>query len=107
MSIRVHLDQVLKAKGVTAKQLCELVGITEANMSILRSGKAKGVRFQTLNRICYHLQCDVEDILEFDGVLGDDEDEEKIEAIGTGARDADARGLSTGGDGKRCYGCQR
>ena len=40
MAIEVHLDELLRARGMTAKQLCALVGITEANLSILRSGKA-------------------------------------------------------------------
>ena len=51
MAIRVHLDDILRARGMTAKELCAKVGITEANLSILRSGKAKGVRFATINRI--------------------------------------------------------
>lgn len=75
MAIEVHLEDVLKARGMTSKELCKLVGITEANLSILRSGKAKGVRFGTINRICYHLNCDVGDILRFDGELeGNDEE---------------------------------
>ena len=75
MAIRVCLDQVLRERGMTAKELCAKVGITEANLSILRSGKAKGVRFATFNRICYFLQCDVGDILIFDGILEEpDED---------------------------------
>ena len=75
MAICVNLDEALKKKGMTGKELCRLVGITEANLSILRSGKAKGVRFSTINRICYFLSCDVGDILKFDGNL-EDEDEE-------------------------------
>lgn len=75
MEIESHLDEVLRARNMTAKELCQKVGITEANLSILRSGKAKGVRFHTINRICYYLQCDVGDILKFDGKL-DEEDEE-------------------------------
>lgn len=75
MAIQVHLDEVLKARGMTAKELCTWVGITEANLSILRSGKAKGVRFGTINRICYYLQCDVGDILKFDGNLEDSHEE--------------------------------
>lgn len=75
MAIQVHLDEVLKARGMTAKELCTWVGITEANLSILRSGKAKGVRFGTINRICYYLQCDVGDILNFDGNLEDSHEE--------------------------------
>ncbi len=75
MAIRVHLEDVLKARGMTSKELCALVGITEANLSILRSGKAKGVRFGTINKICWHLGCDVGDILKFDGNLEEDDDE--------------------------------
>lgn len=74
MAIRVYLEDVLKARGMTSKELCAKVGITEANLSILRSGKAKGVRFSTINRICWHLGCDVGDILKFDGNL-EEEDE--------------------------------
>ena len=69
MAIRVHLEEILKARGMTSKELCAKVGITEANLSILRSGKAKGVRFGTINRICYYLGCDVGDVLHFDGEL--------------------------------------
>jgi len=75
MAIRVHLEEVLKKQGMTSKELCALIGITEANLSILRSGKAKGVRFSTINKICYYLSCDVGDILKFDGNLEDDDDD--------------------------------
>lgn len=75
MAIRIYLEDVLKARGMTSKELCKLVGITEANLSVLRSGKAKGVRFHTINRICYFLQCDVGDILKFDGNLEKNDDE--------------------------------
>ena len=64
MAIKVYLDHVLKERG-----------ITEANLSILRSGKAKGIRFGTVNRICYFLECDVGDILKFDGQLEDSDEE--------------------------------
>lgn len=60
---------------MTAKELCALVGITEANLSILRSGKAKGVRFSTVNKICWYLHCDVGDLLKFDGNLEEEENE--------------------------------
>ena len=76
MAIRVHLEEVLKARGMTSKELCAKVGITEANLSILRSGKARGVRFSTINRICFYLKCDVGDILKFDGTLEEKDDEE-------------------------------
>ena len=74
MGIKVKLDDVLKDRGVTAKELCEKVGITEANMSMFRSGKVKGIRFHTLNRICFYLDCQIEDLLKFDGGLDDEGD---------------------------------
>ena len=75
LAITVHLSDILKERGMTAKELCAKVGITEANLSILRSGKASGVRFHTINRICYYLDCDVGDILRFDGRLEENADE--------------------------------
>ena len=75
MAIRVTLEDQLKRNHMTSKELCEKVGITEANMSLLRTGSVKGIRFNTLNRICYYLHCKVEDILSFDGNLEvEDED---------------------------------
>ena len=74
MGIETHLDEVLRSRNMTSKELCRLVGITEANLSILRSGKAKGIRFHTINRICYFLQCDVGDILKFNGELDEEEE---------------------------------
>ena len=76
MGIELHLDEVLRSRNMTSKELCKKVGITEANLSILRSGKAKGIRFHTINRICYYLQCDVGDILKFNGQLDEEEEEE-------------------------------
>ena len=70
MAIKIHLDDILKERNMTSKELCKKVHITEANLSILRSGKAKGVRFSTINKICYYLG----DILKFDGRL-EEEDE--------------------------------
>lgn len=75
MAIRITLEDQLKRNHMTSKELCEKVGITEANMSLLRTGSVKGIRFNTLNRICYYLHCNVEDILSFDGNLEvEDED---------------------------------
>lgn len=73
MAIDVHLDALLKARGKTAKELCQEVGITEANLSILRTGRCRGVRFATLNRICYYLGCEVGELLTFDGELNEEE----------------------------------
>lgn len=78
MAIKIYLEEKLKERNMTSKQLSVLVDITEANLSKLRSGKAKGVRFNTINKICYYLECDVGDIIKFDGNL-EDEDEENLE----------------------------
>lgn len=67
IKIRIKLKELLKSKGVTSKELCEHVGITEANMSILRSGKAKGIRFDTLIKICEYLECKPGDIIDIEG----------------------------------------
>ena len=75
MAIKVYLSDILKQRGMTSKELCAKVGITEANLSILRSGEANGVRFHTINKICYYLECDVGDILRFDGRLEDGDEE--------------------------------
>ena len=75
MALKVCLDEVLRARGMTSKELCRLIGITEANLSILRSGKAKGIRFGTVNKICYYLGCHVGDILKFDGKLEEENDD--------------------------------
>ena len=72
MAIKVCLEEILKDRNMTSKELCGLIGITEANLSILRSGKAKGIRFGTVNKICYYLQCDIGDILKFEGNLEED-----------------------------------
>ena len=74
MAIRIYLEDILKDRKMTSKDLSALVGITEANLSILRSGRAKGVRFGTINKICWHLNCDVGDILKFDGTLEDNDE---------------------------------
>ena len=76
MAIQLKLDEMLKDRGMTSKQLCEKVGITEANMSVLRSGKARGLRLSTLNRICYFLNCQPGELLAFDGHLEEENDEE-------------------------------
>lgn len=63
--IIVNLDQVLKKKNMTSKELAGRIGITEANLSILKTGKAKGIRFNTLAAICKELACQPGDILEY------------------------------------------
>jgi len=65
--IIINLDNVLKEKNMTSKELANRIGITEANLSILKTGKAKGVRFNTLAGICRELNCQPGDILEYVG----------------------------------------
>jgi len=66
MPIRVHLDDMLERHQMTLTQLSEEVGITLANLSILKTGKAKAVRFTTLESICAALDCQPGDILRFE-----------------------------------------
>jgi putative transcriptional regulator len=63
MPIRVTLDKILAERGVRARDLARKIGITEANLSLLRTGKVKGVRFQTLSALCVLLHCQPSDIL--------------------------------------------
>jgi putative transcriptional regulator len=65
MPIVVNLDVMLAKRKMRSRELAELVGITEQNISLLKSGKVKGVRFETLERICDVLQCQPGDIVEF------------------------------------------
>lgn len=64
MRIVVTLDVMLARRKMKAKDLAERVGITEANLSLLRTGKVKGVRFETLAKICEALQCRPGDLLD-------------------------------------------
>ena len=65
MSIRINLDVVLAKKKISVTELSEKVGITMANISILKNGKAKAIRFTTLDKICEVLECQPGDILEY------------------------------------------
>ncbi len=65
MSIVVNLDLMLAKRNMKSKELAEIIGITTANLSILKSGKAKAVRFSTLEAICKALDCQPSDILEY------------------------------------------
>ena len=67
MSIRVTLDRVLLEKRVSLTELSDRVGVTLANLSILKTGKAKAVRFSTLEALCRELECQPGDILVFEG----------------------------------------
>lgn len=63
--IIVNLDVMMAKRKISSNELAELVGITPANLSILKTGKAKAVRFSTLDKICEALDCQPADILEF------------------------------------------
>lgn len=65
MSIIVNVDVMLAKRKMTSGELAEKVGITQANLSILKTGKAKAVRFSTLDALCKALECQPGDILEY------------------------------------------
>jgi putative transcriptional regulator len=65
MPIIVNLDVMLAKRKMKSKDLAEIIGITTANLSILKSGKAKAIRFSTLEAICKALDCQPSDILEY------------------------------------------
>ncbi len=65
MSIIVNLDVMMAKRKMSSQELAEKIGITQANLSILKTGKAKAVRFSTLEAICQVLECQPGDILEY------------------------------------------
>ena len=65
MAIRVTLDRVLLDRRMSLTELCDRVGVTMANLSILKTGKAKAVRFSTLEALCRELQCQPGEILNY------------------------------------------
>jgi putative transcriptional regulator len=62
-AIDIHLDEVLAARGMTLTQLSQQVGVTIVNLSILKNGRAKAIRFSTLTRLCEALDCQPGDLL--------------------------------------------
>ncbi len=65
MTVIVNLDIMLAKRKVRSKELSEAIGITEQNLSVLKTGKAKAIRFSTLDAICRFLKCQPGDVLEF------------------------------------------
>ncbi|NJO87810.1 MAG: helix-turn-helix transcriptional regulator [Chloroflexia bacterium] len=65
MPIIVNIDVMLAKRKMQSKELAEKMGITQANLSILKTGKAKGLRFETLEAICKILDCQPGDVLEY------------------------------------------
>jgi len=78
MTIRVTLDRVLLERRMSLTELSERVGVTLANLSILKTGKAKAIRFSTLEALCRELKCQPGDILMFD--IEDEEGRRRVAA---------------------------
>lgn len=74
MAIVVHLDLMLVKRKVKSKELAGFIGITEQNLSLLKSGKVKGIRFSTLEKICAYLDCQPSDILSWNAQTSADTD---------------------------------
>ena len=66
MAIVMRLDVMLAKRQVRSNELARAIGITESNLSLLKSGKVRGFRFSTLNAICRHLECQPGDLLEYE-----------------------------------------
>lgn len=66
MAIRITLDDMLARRGMTAKHLASIVGVSETHLSLFRSGKVKGVRFSTLEKLCAALGCQPGDLMTHD-----------------------------------------
>jgi len=66
MPIRITLDAVLSARGVTAKAIAEQIGVSETQLSHFRSGKVRGLRFSTLSKLCYALGCSPAELFDYD-----------------------------------------
>lgn len=77
MAIRIHLDVMLAKRKMSVTELSEKVGITMANLSILKNGKAKAIRLATLDNICRVLGCQPGDILEYAEEVQHQEQEEQ------------------------------
>ncbi|PID35747.1 MAG: transcriptional regulator [Rhodobacterales bacterium] len=65
MTITVTLDRMLVERKITSRELAKAIGISETNLSLIKSGKIKGMRFSSLNAICAYLNCQPGDILHF------------------------------------------
>jgi putative transcriptional regulator len=82
MPIRITLDAMLMRRGMKARELAARVGVSETHLSLFRSGKVKGVRFETLAKLCAVLECRPGDLLDFDGGAGvEARDEDAAEGV--------------------------
>ena len=82
MAIRVTLDRILLERRMSLTDLSEKVGVTLANLSILKTGKAKGIRFATLEAICDVLDCQPGDVLKFERAGEDDAEAPTVASAG-------------------------
>jgi putative transcriptional regulator len=79
MPIRVHLDRILLERRMSLTELADRVGVTIANLSILKTGKARAVRFSTIDALCRELNCQPGDLLVFEPGPPDDDNDEAAE----------------------------
>jgi putative transcriptional regulator len=79
MAIRVTLDRILLERRMSLTDLSERVGVTLANLSILKTGKAKAIRFSTLTALCRVLDCQPGDILSYEAGAGEETEDEAAE----------------------------
>lgn len=79
MSIRVNLDRVLLERRMSLTELSDRVGVTIANLSILKTGKARAIRFSTLDALCRELNCQPGDLMSFEHGPGDGGEEDEGE----------------------------
>ena len=80
MAVRVRLDRMLLQRRMSLTELADRVGVTVANLSILKTGKARAIRFSTLSALCRELECQPGDLVVFEPGQPDDPDEEDDEA---------------------------
>jgi len=80
MPIILHLDMMLVRRKIKSNELARAVGITESNLSSIKSGRIKGIRFSTLESICRHLRCQPGDILEY--IPEDDDGTQRLSKAG-------------------------
>jgi putative transcriptional regulator len=76
MAIRVQLDRILLERRMSLTELSDRVGVTIANLSILKTGKARAVRFTTLDALCRELNCQPGDLMTYEPGPGDEHDED-------------------------------
>ena len=81
MAIIMRLDVMLALRKMRSRELADRIGITEANLSLLKSGKVKGIRFETLEKICTELKCQPGDLMEFVADVESDANEGKARKL--------------------------